>query len=320
MLKKSALSAIDLGSNSIRLVCADLQDQPLNTIKVLSRELKVARLAEGFEPERYLIPSAMDRAVSALIELTSHIPGPHRDQVHVVATGVVREARNQDAFLKRLRQELGISAQVLKEDEEAELTLLGVCSTLKTLSMPLFVCDIGGGSTEFAFLSSDGQKAFLSIPVGAIRLKERFQISAPLSKNEEREVHDFVKMALDKIRNPFKAIPALVATAGTPTTLASIDQSLKIYDPLKVHGYGFSRMRLREIFGQLKGLDLEQRRQIPGLEPGREDIIVPGLAILLGVMERFGCISLIVSEGGLLEGVLAKIYQNQKGIIPHILL
>ena len=320
MLKKSALSAIDLGSNSIRLVCADLQDQPLNTIKVLSRKLKAARLAEGFEPDRYLIPSAMDRAVSALIELISRIPDSHGDQVHVVATGVVREAVNQDAFLKRLRQELGIQARVLKEDEEAELTLLGVCSTLKALSMPLFVCDIGGGSTEFAFLSSDGKKAFLSIPVGAVRLQERFRISAPLCKNEEMEVHDFIKESLEKIDNPFNTISAFVATAGTPTTLASIDQSLEPYDPLKVHGYRFSQMRLGEIFGQLKGLDIDRRRQIPGLEEGREDIIVPGLAILLGVMERFGCKSMIVSEGGLLEGVLAKIYQNQRGVIPHILL
>jgi exopolyphosphatase/guanosine-5'-triphosphate,3'-diphosphate pyrophosphatase len=320
MLNKSVLSAIDLGSNSIRLVCADLKDQPLNTMKVLSRKLKVARLAEGFEPDRYLIPSAMDRAVSALTEFVSQIPQSHRDQVHVVATGVVREAVNQDAFLERLRQELGIHARVLKEKEEAGLTLLGVCSTLKGLSMPLFVCDIGGGSTEFAFLSSDGQKAFRSIPVGAIRLNENFQISAPLGKEEERQIHDFIKKALEKICNPFKTISAFVATAGTPTTLASIDQSLKTYDPLKIHGYGFSQTRLRGIFGQLKGLDLERRREIPGLESGREDIIVPGLAILLGVMERFGCKSLIVSEGGLLEGVLAEIYEKRNGVMPHILL
>jgi len=289
-------------------------------MKVKSRKLMVARLAEGFEPDRYLIPSAMDRAVSALVELTSRIPGSHGEQVHAVATGVVREARNQKVFLDRLRQDLGIQARVLTEDEEAELTLLGVRSTSKDISMPLFVCDIGGGSTEFAFLSSDGQKAFRSIPIGAVRLQERFRLSAPLGKAEERELHDFIGRALEKIMSPFKGISSFVATAGTPTTLAGIDQSLKIYDPLKVHGYGFSQMRLKEIFGQLKDLDLKQRRQIPGLEAGREDIIVPGLAILLGVMEKFGCKSMIVSEGGLLEGVLAKIYQNERGIIPQILL
>ena len=164
MINKSFVSAIDLGSNSIRMVCADLPHKPLNTMKVLSRKLEIARLAEGFEPDKYLKPSAMDRVVSALMELT---PESHGEQVHAVTTGVVREARNQKVFLERLRHDLGIQVRVLTEDEEADLTLLGVRSTLKPLPMPLFVCDIGGGSTEFAFLYSECRKAFLSSGSGA---------------------------------------------------------------------------------------------------------------------------------------------------------
>jgi len=319
-LKKLPSAAIDIGSNSIRLICGYPQSNPQNSLKIYVRELKVVRLGESFEPDKILKPSAIKRAIKVIKELTSQIQGYSFNQVHMVTTGVVREAKNQKEFIEQIKQEVGIQARVLKGKEEAELTLLGVCSTLTELSMPLLICDIGGGSTELAILLPGDTEDFFSMPIGAIRLTERFKISAPIRKDNEKEMIAFIKENLVKALYRSDQIASFVATAGTPTTLASIDQSLRIYDPIKVHGYKFSFSRLREIYVRLKNMNLKQREKIPGLESGREDIIIPGTAILLCVMEKFGIKSLIVSEGGLLEGVLAQNYKTSWGVIPQIYL
>jgi len=321
MFKNSALAAIDLGSNSIRLICARAGYHDSPSLDIFLRDLKVARLGEGFEPERYLIPSAMDRAISALKEMISGIRRHQIDQVHVVTTGVVREAKNQKLFLDRINETLGIQVRVLQGEEEAELTLLGVRSTLSGLSIPLLICDIGGGSTEFAILFPDDSKEFFSLPIGAIRLIEKFQVAAPMCRKKDQAIRAYIMGSLKKTFHSFCGhISTLVATAGTPTTLASIDQALRIYDPLKVHGYPFQSFQIKKMYEQLKGMNLHDRRSIPGLESGREDIIVTGTAILLCVMETFNQESMIVSEGGLLEGALAQTYQNITGHLPQIYL
>ncbi|MGA1865194.1 MAG: diol dehydratase reactivase ATPase-like domain-containing protein, partial [bacterium] len=185
MIKKIPLIAIDLGSNSIRLICGSPQKYPQNSMKICLRKLRIARLGEGFEPDGYLKPPAMDRAIQVLKELTSQYRGYSFDHIQMVATGVVREAKNQEEFLERIKKEVGIQSRVLRGEEEAELTLQGVLSTLKGLSRPLFICDIGGGSTEFAIQLPDGTKDFFSIPIGVIRLTERFGISAPINLDNE---------------------------------------------------------------------------------------------------------------------------------------
>jgi exopolyphosphatase/guanosine-5'-triphosphate,3'-diphosphate pyrophosphatase len=320
MVKKTPFVAIDLGSNSIRLICGSPQTHPQNSLKICLRKLRIVRLGEGFEPDGYLKPTAMERAIQVLKELISQFRGYSFDHIRMVTTGVVREAKNQGEFLERVKREVGIQSRVLKGEEEAALTLLGVRSTIKGLTMPLFICDIGGGSTEFAIQLSDSTEDFFSIPIGVIRLAERFGISAPISEDSEKEMNAYIKINLIKLLGPFPKIATFVATAGTPTTLASIDQTLKIYDPIKVHGYILRFPRLREIYEHLKVMNLKQRRKISGLECGREDIIVPGTAILLCVMEKFDIKSLIVSEGGLLEGVLAQTYKTSWGVMPQIFL
>ncbi len=318
MVKKTPFTAIDLGSNSIRLICGYPQTNPQNSLKISLRKLKIVRLGEGFEPDGYLKPTAMKRAITVLKELTSQFQGYSSDQIRIVTTGVIRDAKNQEEFLDRVKREVGIQYRVLTGKEEAELALLGVRSTLRGLSMPLFICDIGGGSTEFAVQLSDAHEDFFSIPIGVIRLTERFGISAPISGDSEKEMNAYIKDNLTNDIGHCHKIATFVATAGTPTTLASIDQALKIYDPLKVHGYKLRFSRLIAIYEHLKGMNLKQRRKVSGLESGREDIIVPGTAILLCVMEKFNIKSLIVSEGGLLEGVLAQTYKTSWGVIPQI--
>ena len=160
MLKKAPFTAIDLGSNSIRLICGYPQANPQNSLKISLRKLRIVRLGEEFEKDGYLKPAAMERAIRALKEMTFQFQGYSSDQIRIVTTGVVREAGNQEEFLERVKREVGIQSRVLKGEEEAELTSLGVFSTLRKLSMPLLICDIGGGSTEFAVKLFDGSGNF----------------------------------------------------------------------------------------------------------------------------------------------------------------
>lgn len=318
MLKKHSLAAIDMGSNTLRVVCAYSHTHVAHSLKTYLRKLWVVRLGKGFNANGYLIPSAMDRAIKALSDLVSILIEIDPDNINSVATGVIREARNQAEFLDRVKKETGITIRVLEGEEEAATVLIGVRSTLQDLSQPLLVCDIGGGSTEFALLSQDETARFFSIPLGAIRLIERFQIPAPMTKDLDDKINIFINDYLTHVFYKPEKIKTLVATAGTPTTLASIDQALKIYNPLKVHGYRLKFSRLREIYKQLSDLNLSKRACITGLEYKRADIIVPGTAILLNLMQRLGIEDLIVSEGGLLEGVLAKKYKEIAGIYPKI--
>ncbi|MBN2374515.1 Ppx/GppA family phosphatase [bacterium] len=342
MNKQHPYAAIDIGSNTIRLLCAyhHSHSHPLDSLKIFDRRLKIVRLGEGFDLSRRLAPSAMDRAVKALKDLSYVLPGYDPEFVHLIATGVVREAINQKEFIAMVNKEVGLNVRVLKGEEEAELNLVGARSTLPDISMPLAVCDIGGGSTELAILTADGDKPkFFSIPLGAVRIKERFDICAPMIKQIESMMNTFINKNLEdvffapekdgNIQNPYsiKSVSGfasikfenLIATAGVPTTLASIDQGLKIYDPVKVHGYSLRLSRIKEIYETLAALSLDERRCIDGLGQGREDIIIAGTAILICVMEKTGIDHLIVSEGGLLEGVLAQAYSKLSGIFPKII-
>jgi len=320
MYKEPPLTAVDLGSNSIRLLCARCLSRPEHSLKIVFRALRVPRLGESFEPDRHLKPQAMERVFAATGELRDQVRKLGVQDIHVVATGVAREAVNQAEFIEGMRERLGMAVRIVDGEEESALTLLGVSSTLDGLTYPLLVCDIGGGSTEYALRLEDGTDAFRSIPLGAIRLTEQCGIKAPMREEDEKAVEGCIALHLEHIVLPSLRIAMLVAPAGTPTTLASIDQALTEYDPLRVHGYRLHYRRIKGIYDHLKSLTLDERRRIPGLDAGREDIIVAGAAILLKVMERFGISSLTVSEGGLLEGVLARTYRKQMGVIPHIYL
>lgn len=276
-------------------------------------------MGEFFEPDRRLKARAMERAFAAVGELRDQARKLGVRDIHMVATGVAREAVNQEELIEGMREKLGMPLRIIDGEEESSLTLLGVSSTIDGLTYPLLVCDIGGGSTECALQQEDGTEALWSIPLGAVRLTEQCGINAPMGE-EKLAVDECIARHLDHLVQPSKRITMLVAPAGTPTTLASIDQALIEYDPLKVHGYRLHYRRIKEIHDHLKALTLEERRRIPGLETGREDIIVAGTAILLKVMERFGISSLTVSEGGLLEGVLARTYQRRQGVVPRIYL
>jgi exopolyphosphatase/guanosine-5'-triphosphate,3'-diphosphate pyrophosphatase len=209
---------------------------------------------------------------------------------------------------------------VLSGAEEARLTLTGVLSSVRADGLCLIV-DIGGGSTEL-ILSRDGLPLHTtSIRLGVVHLSEELLQNDPPSQPEllslKSKIHDRLDLAL--AHDFSSALPALspssvslIGTAGTITTLAAIDLKLTQYDPARITNHCLSRSAIEAIFHRLAGMRCDQRATVAGLEEGREDLIIPGTALLLTIMNRFGCETITVSDGGLLEGILIDAYRHPR--------
>jgi exopolyphosphatase/guanosine-5'-triphosphate,3'-diphosphate pyrophosphatase len=249
------------------------------------------------------------KALEAFSHLIQAYPGT---RVHAVATSVVREAGNGADFCSRVAQQTGCAVKVLSGAEEARLTLAGVLSCVRADGLCLIV-DIGGGSTEL-ILARDGLPLHTaSIRLGVVHLSESLLHSDPASQAEllslTANIHDRFDAAL--AHDFSSALPALIpssvrliGTAGTITTLAAIDLKMTQYDPARITNHCLSRSVIAAIFHRLAGMTRTQRTTIAGLEEGREDLIIPGAALLLHLMNRFGFETITVSDGGLLEGIL----------------
>lgn len=237
------------------------------------------------------------------------------ERVFAVATSVVRRAVNRDTFLAGASERAGIDIEVITGDEEARLSLLGVLSVVGTGGRKL-VMDIGGGSTEF-IVSEDGSVAGeWSMEMGVVHLTEKHLVSDPPASDELAGLEAEIKGVIDDLKrrmtddgvDPSGINPshggALVGTAGTITTLAAVDQDLKVYDRDRINNYLLQKGKIEDIYKRLSGLTLEERGEILSLEKGREDLIIPGSAIALEAMDSFGFAELVVSDAGLLEGVI----------------
>lgn len=306
----SRVASLDLGTNTFRLLIADLTDG--GNLTLLLRKRVITRLGEDFHKDGLIQPNAVNRARKALLSFSSLLHDYQVEQVSAVATSVVREAANGEKITENLYKQTGIAIRTLTGIEEAHLTLKGVFSVLQDSEQLSLLVDIGGGSTELT-LSEDATPIKAdSINLGVVHLAEQLITSDPPSEQDLSLLHGQIRKHLSSnsvseylavsssTQNPL----SLVGTAGTVTTLAAIDQGLSDYDPLKINNYPLSRTTLETIYAQLTTLPLSERATIPGLEKGREDLIIPGTAILLEIMSHFQCTDLIVSDAGLLEGIL----------------
>lgn len=303
-------ASIDIGTNTIRLLIADVS--PDGTLTPLRCERIITRLGEGFPAVTTLSRAARDRTLQALASFTHLIREYRASSVHASATSAVREATNSEDFIFRVERQTGITVRVITGPEEARITLRGVLASVAAPE-PCLVVDIGGGSTELIVPRNRLPLHTASIRLGAVYLSEQLHFTDPPSRMELLSLDRRIKAALDQeiARNPglqslfpSSASARLIGTAGTITTLAAIDQRLAYYDPHKINSHLLTRERIRGIFRQLTGMSRDLRKTVPGLEPGREDLIIPGTAILLNIMDRCGFDTLTVSEGGLLEGML----------------
>jgi exopolyphosphatase/guanosine-5'-triphosphate,3'-diphosphate pyrophosphatase len=298
-------AAVDIGTNSVRLLIAKLCNRQL---KPELRTLRMCRLGEGITRGDGLQPQAVARTLQALQEFSSLLRLHGVRHVRAVATSAVREAPNAELFVKQVISQTGLPVEVISGEEEAYLSYVGACQSLPGVKQGTVV-DIGGGSTEFTFPSapapveqlghpqSSGHNGTLtsrSIPLGAVRLTERpLLLSEILAK---------LKLALDELHIE-KPIP-LIGVGGTITTLAAVDQALQVYDPERVHGYQLTRASVERILFLLAAKTNQERKQIYGLQPERADIIVAGTTILWAILGSLEAEQITVSEADLLDGII----------------
>ncbi len=304
------IASIDLGSNTVRLLIARKRKQL--DFKPILREKVITRLGGNFSPGKKLDEGAILKTLESLVLFKEKINKEGVENVFAVATGVLREAKNAGIFLGKIKKHTGFSIRLLSGEEEACLMLRGVLWSLKNKGRTYMVVDIGGWSTEILWVEGTILKKSRSLRLGTVALCEKYLKTDPPLPIELNLMELYLKKVLKELRKGFereglivqKLNSTLVGTAGTMTTLAAIDQRLMAYDSQKIQGHQISHNDLEKIYQSLCAIPFRNRGKIPGVEKGREDLIIAGSAIALKILEVFGLKKIKVVDSGLLEGVL----------------
>jgi exopolyphosphatase/guanosine-5'-triphosphate,3'-diphosphate pyrophosphatase len=289
-----------MGTNSTRLLVADVED---GRVTELERRSTVTRLGRGVDTSRQLATEAIEDVADTVGEYIGIYEPLEPEAVTVLATSAVRDAENADAFIAELRERFALSARILTGEEEARLTYVGAVAG-RPPSDGTLVIDIGGGSTEIVVGSGPEMSFHTSLQVGTVRHTERHIRNDPPTASELEELAEDIRRQLfaELAAADFFETLTGIAVAGTPTSLAAIDQELDPYDPERVHGYVLSLDAIQRMYSMLSGKTLEERLEVPGLHPGRAPTIVAGVVILIQAMRAFGLHRIEVSEHDILHG------------------
>ncbi|HEY2599986.1 MAG TPA: Ppx/GppA phosphatase family protein [Thermoleophilaceae bacterium] len=302
MASTTRVAVVDLGTNTTRLLVADVVD---GQVEEVERRNTVTRLGEDVDAGGELIEPAMERVFAALAEYREAIDELGAERTVAVATSAVRDAANGDYFRNQLRERFGIDARIISGDEEARLTFAGATAERPDGAAPLLVLDIGGGSTEFVVGRSGEDPSFnVSTQAGSVRQTERHISTDPPAPSEIEGLTNDVRSVIEQSVPPAvrSGVKDGVAVAGTPTSLAAIDQRLDPYDPAKVHGYRLELGTCERILGMLASLPEPERRKVVGLHPDRAPTIIAGAVILVQSMRAFGLGTIAVGEHDILYG------------------
>jgi exopolyphosphatase/guanosine-5'-triphosphate,3'-diphosphate pyrophosphatase len=294
------VAVVDMGTNSTRLLVADVGG---GRVDELERRSTVTRLGRGVDTTQQLATEAIDDVADAVGEYMSVYEALSPEAISVLATSAVRDASNAGAFIAELRERHALDAKILTGEEEARLTYLGAVTDRPAADGTL-VIDIGGGSTELVVGSGDEVSFHTSLQVGTVRHTERYIRHDPPSAPElEALAEDVRKLIFAELAAAeFFDIQIGIAVAGTPTSLAAIEQELDPYDPEQVHGYALTLDGIQRLYSMLSGKTLEERLKVTGLHPGRAPTIVAGVVILIQAMRAFGLQRIEVSEHDILDG------------------
>jgi exopolyphosphatase / guanosine-5'-triphosphate,3'-diphosphate pyrophosphatase len=299
------VAVVDLGTNTTRLLVADVQD---GRLEELEKQTTITRLGQGVDATGRLADEAMDRVRETLDEYRQTIDRLKAEDVIAVATSAMRDADNGPEFRDELNRRFGIDARTISGDEEARLTFLGATSGREAAAerpASAMVIDIGGGSTEYVVGSNGADPDFhVSVQMGSRRHTERFLRSDPPTHEELEALAADVRWIIEEsvpeeIR---ERTDEGIAVAGTATTLAAIELELDPYDPEKVHGYRLGLAAAERIQAMLAALPVEERRKVTGLHPDRAPVIVAGVTILVESIRAFGLDEIEISESDILQG------------------
>src|SRR5881628_2915482 len=298
------LAGVDIGTLTCRLLIARVSEA--GRLTELHSDRRIVRLGEGVDHSRRLRVDAMDRVIGTLLEWRKVIETYQVDGQIAVATSAVRDAKNRDEFLGRIKREVGFEVELISGEEEARRTMLGMRSGLPDGVSSVLGLDIGGGSTEFMLDRPGSASMVRSIEIGVIRLTERMLPHDPPAERELQAAREAINKETEQVRTWLGDFSGatFVGTAGTITTLAAMAQQLPVYEPARIHNYGLKLATVQKLERALLSRTKAQRRGMPGLELGREDVIVAGVLILRTVMETLGYRDCLVSDLGLREGIL----------------
>ena len=299
------VAAIDVGTNSTRLLVAE--EAAPGGFRPLERRLTITRLGQGVEQRRVLSPEALKRTFATIAEYAATCGELGVERLRVTGTSAVRDAHNREEFFNGVRRLTGTEPELLSGDDEARATFLGTLSDLDEEGAVLVV-DIGGGSTEL-IVGAGAPEHLVSLDIGCVRMYEKYLHSDPPSAEELDGLRTEVTSRLSSVKEELDVPPGarLIGVAGTVTQLAALKVGLLVYDPDVTHHMVLSHGDVRLTAKRLASLKYAQRRETPGLEPGRADVIVAGAEILLAVMETFDAAEVLVSEKDILDGLILQL-------------
>jgi exopolyphosphatase/guanosine-5'-triphosphate,3'-diphosphate pyrophosphatase len=306
------VAAIDVGTNTARLLIADYAGGK-NFTPVFRKEI-ITRLGEGFSSRGVLSPEAMDRTLEALRNFKKSITERKTNKIIVVATSVVRDAHNGKDFIDKVQEQTEIKIILISGETEAKLACRGAVLPVDCEYDQAFIFDIGGGSTELILTQKTEVLRAESIDLGVVHLTEKYLHHDPPQAEELAKIEKIITTKIQNVKKQFQIASLypfscdhriiLIGIAGTPTTLAALDLQLAQYDRGKVTNHLVEIKRIREIFQELIVKTAAERLSLPGLQKGREDLIIPGILITIGVMEVFEFSALRVIDSGILEGLV----------------
>ncbi|MBM3658175.1 MAG: Ppx/GppA family phosphatase [Actinobacteria bacterium] len=303
------LGAVDIGTNSVRLLVADVDGSDADMrVATLERLMTITRLGQGVDEERRLHPEAIARTLAVLDRYGAIARDLGVEALRATATSAARDAANRDDLFDPAEAALGVRPELLSGAEEARLSFLGATASLADVGAtpPYLVVDIGGGSTEFV-LGTDAPSGLLSVDMGCVRITEQYLHSDPPAPEE---LSTAVSIVRDHLTDVERAIPdlrdarTLVGLAGTVSAVATVEQGLHEYDRDRIHHFRLTRAAVEDVFRTLATEAADDRRHNPGLEAERVDVIVGGVTVLATVMRTFGFDELLVSEEDILDGLV----------------
>ncbi len=300
------VAAIDCGTNSIRLLVADITVEAGNSTLVdLDRRMEIVRLGQGVDRTGRLAPEALDRTFAALRRFADRIDELGAERVRMVATSATRDAANRDEFVAGVQDILGVPPEVVSGGEEAQLSYVGATRELgDDMTPPYLVVDIGGGSTELV-LGNGTMRGAISVDIGCVRLTERHFHDDPPTAGQVAEARADIEAALGRVEQavPMHEARTLVGLAGSVTTVGGIALDLPAYDAIAIHHSRVAARTVREISDRLIALDHDARAAIPVMHPGRVDVIAAGALVLRAIVDRVGAAEVVVSEHDILDGI-----------------
>ncbi|MCF7857710.1 MAG: Ppx/GppA family phosphatase [Candidatus Cloacimonetes bacterium] len=295
---------LDIGTNSIKFFIFSIENGVVKTLIDINNN---SRLGEGMAKTGKISETAMTRNIEALGEFQQQAQKYNVEEITAVGTMCLRKAENSREFIEKVKKELGLEIKVIKGEEEARLSYLAVLSTIGKTNKYLCVFDTGGGSTEFIFSEGTELNNRISLNLGAVYPTEKFLLSDPVTSKELKEMLSYMKDFFQERLN-LRSPEILIGIGGTVTSMGAVKHKMTKYDPKIIQGSKLCLVEINQLIELFRSKTIEERKQIPGLQAKRAEVILAGAGIVKTIMDIFQINSITISDRGLRHGLMFDLY------------